>query len=134
MDFLIIAAGFLVSGFTAFAFYKAAAFKLKSTKEQMLAAGFGWLDDLNVAVAKTIGFLELLGSIGLILAPIGYLLGFHWAIWYAIAAGAGLALTMIGAILVHAKRGESKYTFKMNLRLLGLSALASGLWAFLALA
>jgi hypothetical protein len=133
MDIFIIAAGFLVSGFTAFAFFKAGTFKLKSTKDQMLAAGFGWLEKLDVSVAKTIGLLEILGSVGLILAPIGYLLGFTWAIWFAIAAGIGLVLTMIGAIIVHARRGESKYTLKMNLRLLGVAALAAGIWAFLTL-
>jgi hypothetical protein len=133
MDFLIIAAGFLVSGFTAFSFYKAGSFKLKSSKQTMLEAGFGWLEKLDVKVAKTIGLLEILGSVGLIAAPIGYLLGFEWAIWFAIAAGIGLVLTMIGAIVVHAQRGESKYTLQMNLRLLGVSALAAGLWALLIL-
>ncbi len=133
MDLLIIALGFAVSGYTAFSFYKAGAFKLKSSKETMLAAGFGWLEKQPVGVAKTIGLLEILGAAGLILAPIGYLLGFEWAIWFAVAAGAGLALTMVGAILVHAQRGELKYTLKMNLRLLAVAAVSAGAWAVLPL-
>jgi hypothetical protein len=133
MDLLIIALGFLVSGYTAFSFYKAGEFKLKSSKETMLAAGFGWLEKQPVGVAKTIGLLEVLGAAGLILAPIGYLLGLEWAIWFAVAAGAGLALTMVGAILVHAQRGELKYTLKMNLRLLVVAALSAGAWAVLPL-
>ncbi len=133
MDLLVIVLGFAISAFTAFSFYKAGSFKLQSSKETMLAAGFGWLEKQPVSVAKTIGLLEILGAAGLILAPIGYLVGFVWAIWFAVAAGAGLALTMVGAIIVHAQRGESKYTLKMNLRLLGVSVLSAAAWLALPL-
>ena len=131
MDLLVIVIGFAISAFTAFSFYKAGAFKLKSSKETMLSAGFGWLEKLPVSVAKTIGLLEILGATGLILAPIGYLIGFEWAIWFAVAAGIGLALTMVGAIIVHAQRGEAKFTLKMNLRLLLVSLLSAGAWVVL---
>ena len=131
MDLLVIVFGFAVSAFTAFSFYKAGAFKLKSSKETMLSAGFGWLEKLPVSVAKTIGLLEILGAAGLILAPIGYLIGFEWAIWFAVAAGIGLALTMVGAIIVHAQRGEAKFTLKMNLLLLLVSLLSAGAWVVL---
>ena len=133
MDLLVIVLGFAVSAFTAFSFYKAGAFKLKSSKETMLAAGFGWLEKLPVSVAKTIGLLEILGAAGLILAPIGYLVGFEWAIWFAVAAGVGLVLTMVGAIIVHAQRGESKFTLKMNLQLLLVALLSAGAWFALTL-
>lgn len=131
MDLLVIVFGFAVSAFTAFSFYKAGAFKLKSSKEAMLSAGFGWLEKLPVSVAKAIGLLEILGAAGLILAPIGFLIGFEWAIWFAVAAGIGLALTMVGAIIVHAERGESKFTLKMNLGLLLVSLLSAGAWVVL---
>ena len=133
MDLLVIVFGFAISAFTAFSFYKAGSFKLKSSKETMLAAGFGWLEKLPVSVAKTIGLLEILGAAGLILAPIGYLIGFEWAIWFAVAAGIGLALTMVGAIIVHAQRGEAKFTLKMNLQLLLVSLLSAGVWFALTL-
>ncbi len=133
MDLLVIVLGFAISAFTAFSFYKAGSFKLKSSKETMLAAGFGWLEKLPVSVAKTIGLLEILGAAGLILAPIGYLIGFEWAIWFAVAAGLGLALTMVGAIIVHAQRGEAKFTLKMNLQLLLVSLLSAGVWLALTL-
>ena len=133
MDLLVIVLGFAVSAFTAFSFYKAGAFKLKSSKETMLAAGFGWLEKLPVSVAKTIGLLEILGAAGLILAPIGYLVGLEWAIWFAVAAGVGLVLTMVGAIIVHAQRGESKFTLKMNLQLLLVALLSAGAWFALTL-
>jgi hypothetical protein len=133
MDLLVIVLGFAISAFTAFSFYKAGSFKLKSSKETMLAAGFGWLEKLPVSVAKTIGLLEILGAAGLILAPVGYLIGFEWAIWFAVAAGIGLALTMVGAIIVHAQRGEAKFTLKMNLQLLLVSLLSAGAWFALTL-
>ena len=75
--------------------------------------------------------VAILGAIGIVVAPIGYFLGFDWAIWFAVAAAAGLALTMVGAMWVHAARGEAKYTLKMNLQLLIVALLAAGLWAYL---
>jgi hypothetical protein len=77
--------------------------------------------------------LELLGAAGLLIAPIGYLLGYQWAIWFAVAAGAGLALTMVGAIWLHAVRKESQYTLKMNLQLLAVSMMSASFWALLPL-
>lgn len=117
-----------VSIFAARGFFKAGRFKATASKETMLGAGFGWIEKLPLGIVRLIAWLEILGAAGLILAPIGYLLGQSWAIWFAVAAGIGLALTMVGAILVHAARGETKYTLKMNLGLLGFSALAAGLW------
>lgn len=133
MDILVIIAAAAVSLFTAYTFFKAGKFKATASKEVMLQAGFGWLEKLPVGVAKTIGILEILGAAGLILAPIGYLLGYEWAIWFAVAAGAGLALTMVGAIWVHAARRESQYTLKMNLQLLAVSILSAGFWGILPL-
>ncbi len=133
MDIVLIIAAYVVSGFTAYSFFKAAKFKATASKETMLQAGFGWLEKLPVSVARAIAYLELLGAAGLLLAPAGYLLGFTWAIWFAVAAGVGLAVTMVGAIWLHAVRKESQYTLKMNLQLLGVSALSAGLWALLPL-
>jgi hypothetical protein len=133
MDYIIIVAAAAVSLFTAYKFFGAGKFKLTASKEVMLQAGFGWLEKLPVSVARLIAVLELLAVVGLIAAPIAYFVGFEWAIWFAVAAGLGLVLTMIGAIWLHAARKESQYTLKMNLQLLGVSALSAGLWAALAL-
>lgn len=133
MEILIIIAAAAVSLFTAYSFFKAAKFKATASKEVMLRAGFGWLEKLPVSVARVIAYLELLGAAGLVLAPIGYLLGFEWAIWFAVAAGAGLALTMVGAIWLHAVRKESQYTLKMNLQLIAVSVMSASFWAILAL-
>ncbi len=131
MEILVIVLAAAASLFTAFAFYKAGKFKAFSTKETLLGAGFGWVEKTPFGVVRLIAWLELLGAAGLVLAPIGYFLGFSWAIWFAVAAAAGLALTMVGAIILHAKRGEAKYTLKMNLQLLIVALLAAGLWAYL---
>ena len=133
MEILIIIAAYAVSAFTAYSFFKAAKFKATASKETMLKAGFGWLEKLPVSVARVIAYLELLGAAGLVLAPIGYLLGYQWAIWFAVAAGAGLALTMVGAIWLHAVRKESQYTLKMNVQLLAVSIMSASFWAILAL-
>lgn len=131
MEILVIVLAAAASLFTAFAFYKAGKFKAFSTKETLLGAGFGWVEKTPFGVVRLIAWLELLGAAGLVLAPIGYFLGISWAIWFAVAAAAGLALTMVGAIILHAKRGEAKYTLKMNLQLLIVALLAAGLWAYL---
>ena len=133
METLIIIAAAAVSLFTAYSFFNAEKFKATASKEVMLQAGFGWLEKLPVSVARVIAYLELLGAAGLVLAPIGYLLGYQWAIWFAVAAGAGLALTMVGAIWLHAVRKESKYTLKMNVQLLAVSIMSASFWAILAL-
>ncbi len=133
MDIFIIIAGFAVSAFTAFAFFKAGKFKATSSKETLLQAGFGWIEKIPFGVVRLIAWLEILGAIGVVVAPIGYLLGYAWAIWFAIAAAVGLALTMVGAIWVHAARGETKYTLKMNLNLLVASLVTAGSWFALTL-
>ncbi|BDP99678.1 DoxX family protein [Aquiluna sp. KACHI24] len=133
MDIFIIIAGFAVSAFTAFAFFKAGKFKATSSKETLLKAGFGWIEKIPFGVVRLIAWLEILGAIGVVVAPIGYLLGYAWAIWFAIAAAVGLALTMVGAIWVHAARGETKYTLKMNLNLLVASLVTAGSWFALTL-
>ena len=133
MEILIIVLAAVASLFTAFAFFKAGKFKATSSKETLLGAGFGWVEKTPFGVVRLIAWLELLGAAGLVLAPIGYFLGFTWALWFAVAAGIGLALTMVGAIILHAKRGEGKYTLKMNMNLLLVSLAAALLWAYLPL-
>ena len=125
----IIAAA--ASLFSAFGFFKAGRFKATSSREALLQAGFGWIEKIPFGTVRLIAWLEILGAIGIVVAPIGYFLGFDWAIWFAVAAAAGLALTMIGAMWVHAARGEAKYTLKMNLGLFFPADIAAVLWALL---
>jgi uncharacterized membrane protein YphA (DoxX/SURF4 family) len=57
----------------------------------------------EVKIAPTsyqiIGVLELLGAAGVVLGL--------WISWLGVAAGAGLALMMIGAVVTHVRAGQS---------------------------
>jgi uncharacterized membrane protein YphA (DoxX/SURF4 family) len=61
-----------------------------------------WVEDFSQGTVRTIGWLEILGAIGLIIPA---LTGF--GVLVPLAA-IGLGLTQIGAIFVHARRGEYK--------------------------
>jgi len=86
------------------------------------------MEKLPESAGKLIGALELLGSLGLVAGVTGYFLGFPWAIWFAIAAAVGLAVTMVGAISVHAVRRETKASIKMTAPLLLASTLSAVGW------
>ena len=62
----------------------------------------GWVDVTPMPLIRTIGLLELLGAIGLILPPFtGIVPG------VAIAAAIGLVLIQIGAFALHLSRHET---------------------------
>lgn len=106
----------------AFVFVGAAINKLTKTMDQLEAAGLGWVKQTSVGVVRLIGLLELLGAIGVIAGPTaGFLLGWTWATGLGVAAAAGLALTMVVALILHIVRKEIKYTWKMNIGLLVLA-------------
>lgn len=116
MNIVYAVAALAVSAFAAFSFFKAGRFKATASKETLLQAGFGWVEKTPFGVVRLIAWLEILGAIGVVLAPLAYwfIPGFEWAKWVGVAAAVGLALTMVGAALVHIARGEFKYTWKMN--------------------
>ena len=92
-----------LAGLLAAAFAAAGLMKLTSPKEKLAASGMGWTEDYSAGQVKTIGTLEVLGAIGLILpAALGI------AEILTPLAAVGLALTMVGAAVVHAKRGEGQ--------------------------
>lgn len=121
-----------LSIYTAINFFKAGKFKATSSRETLLGAGFGWIEKIPFIGVRLIAWAEILGAIAVVLAPAVYLFGIELAIWVAVAAAFGLALTMVGAIIVHAARKESKYTLKMNLRLLAVSLLSGAGWVLVA--
>ncbi|GIE82910.1 hypothetical protein Aph02nite_88600 [Actinoplanes philippinensis] len=91
----------VIAGLLAAAFLGAGVMKLSQPKEKLAASGMTWTEDFSAAAVKGIGAVELLGAIGLILpaaldvAPILVPL-----------AATGLALAMIGAMVVHVRRKE----------------------------
>ncbi|MFM6978206.1 MAG: DoxX family protein [Micrococcales bacterium] len=131
---VIALAGIGFGVWAALTFWKAGNFKLKGNKEAFAAAGFGWAAKTPIGVIRVIGFLEVLGAIGVVLAPAAALIpGFEWSQYVGVAAALGLVLTMVAAMIVHQSRGESKYTFKMNFKLLAIALVAAVLDALVVL-
>jgi uncharacterized membrane protein len=61
----------------------------------------GWVNDVSQPVVRLIGFVEILGAVGLILPSVTGILP-----WLTPLAAAGLALTMIGAALTNYRHKE----------------------------
>lgn len=72
------------------------------SKEKLASSGMGWAADMSSGTVKAIGWLEILGAVGLIL-PIATGIA---KILSPIAA-IGLAVVMIGAVVTHVRRKES---------------------------
>lgn len=134
LNVVIALAGIGFGVFVAKTFWKAGNFKLKGDKAAFAAAGFGWAEKTPLGVIRTIGLLEALGAIGVVLAPaVALIPGLEFAQWIGVAAGAGLALTMLAAAILHGVRGELKYTAKANFSLLAFSLIAAVLDALVVL-
>lgn len=132
---LAIALGGLAAGlFLAKTFFKAGNFKRTGDKAAFAAAQFGWAEKTPMPVIRLIAWLEILGAIGVVLAPLVALIpGFDWAQGFGVAAAAGLALTMLVAAIMHLVRGELKYTAKANFSLLAIAVVAAVLNALVQL-
>jgi uncharacterized membrane protein YphA (DoxX/SURF4 family) len=75
---------------------------MKSTQpRQKLATNMGWVEDFSDNTVRTIGVLELLAGIGLLLPAL-----FDVATALVPLAAAGLVLLMLLAALTHRRRGE----------------------------
>jgi uncharacterized membrane protein len=72
------------------------AFRYEQAKRQM-----AWVAALSKEQLRIIGFLEMLGAVGLILPPVTGV-----APWLAPLAAIGLALVMAGAIVFHLARKD----------------------------
>lgn len=90
---IILAAAFLAAG----------GFKLVRTREQLIAAGLGWVESYPTGAVKLIAGLEVLAAIGLILPP-----ALDIAPVLAPLAATGLAVIMVGALITHGRRKESQ--------------------------
>ena len=131
MNIFIILATFLVAGYAAYAFTKAGIDKLRTKDADLLARGWGWVSKAPKGTTKFIGLAELLGGLGVILAPVAVtVFNFDWALPLGIAAAAGLATIMVLANLVHIVRKEFKYTYKSGLLLLAVTIAVTLLLAF----
>ena len=118
MNVLLIVVSFVFAGFTAFAFIKAGLHKLQTPAAKLLESGWGWVEKFPKGTTKFIGVAELLGGLGVILAPVAVtVFKFDWALPLGIAAGIGLTVVMVLANIVHIVRKEFKYTYKAGVML-----------------
>lgn len=92
----------IVAAVLAVAMLGAGGMKLARTRDQLREAGLAYVEDFSPGAIKTIGALEVAGAVGLVVPP---LVGI--AEWLAPLAALGLLLTMIGAVVVHVRRGET---------------------------
>jgi hypothetical protein len=107
----------IAAGLLAVLYLFAGGMKLATPREKLLEnPNMGWVADFSEAAVKGIGAVEILGALGLILpraldiAPV-----------LTPLAATGLALVQVGAIVVHARRKETK-ALPMNVVLLVLAA------------
>lgn len=89
---LLLAAIFVATGLT----------KLTQPRAKLAAGPMGWAADVTDVEFRTVGLLEVLGALGLVLPQ-----AFGIAELLTPLAAVGLALTMIGAIATHVRMGET---------------------------
>jgi uncharacterized membrane protein YphA (DoxX/SURF4 family) len=87
----VLAALFLVSG----------VMKLVRTKEQLVGAGQGWVEQFPTSALRLIGVVEVAAAVGLILPPV-----LDIAPVLAPVAAVGLVVVMVGAVITHGRRHE----------------------------
>ncbi|GAA4849601.1 DoxX family protein [Luteimicrobium xylanilyticum] len=106
----------VVTGVLATVFAFAGANKIVMARDKLLAApGGGWVGDFDQGFVKTLGGLEVLGAVGLVLPG---LVGVATSL--VPAAAVGLGLVMVGAAIVEVRRGEPAHAL-LNLLYLALA-------------
>jgi uncharacterized membrane protein YphA (DoxX/SURF4 family) len=108
----------IVTALLAVAFGAAGLMKLTRPKAK-LAATMAYVEDFSGGAVKAIGALELLAALGLILPAVTGI-----APVLVPLAAVGLVIVMIGAAVVHARRGENQMIVT-NVVLLVLAAVVA---------
>jgi uncharacterized membrane protein YphA (DoxX/SURF4 family) len=106
----------IVAGVLAAAFLGAGLMKLAQPRKKLVDSGMAWVGDFGDGAVKTIGALEVLGALGLILPAV-----LDIAPVLVPIAATGLAVVMLGAVVVHARRKEPQ-SIAVNVVLLALAA------------
>ncbi|HEX6257624.1 MAG TPA: DoxX family protein [Euzebyales bacterium] len=103
-------------------FLTAGGIKVATSRDKLLEnPNMAWVEDFSAGTVRTIGALEMLAGIGLILPS---LLGI--APLLSPLAALGLGIVMVGAAIAHVRRGESQPVV-MNVVLLAVAAFVA--WA-----
>jgi hypothetical protein len=107
----------IVAALLALLYLYAGGLKVLRSRDQ-LRPMMGWIDTVPLRLVRTIGVLEVLGALGLILPP---LTGIAPAL--ALAAAIGFVLIQVGGISLHLRRGEAKL-IGLNIALFVLAGVA----------
>ena len=92
----------IVTALAALAFLAAGLMKLARPIPALRESGMGWVDDFSAPTVKLIALVEVVGAVGLVVPALTGI-----APVLSPIAGIGLALVMIGAVVVHVRRSES---------------------------
>jgi uncharacterized membrane protein YphA (DoxX/SURF4 family) len=106
----------IIAALLALAFLAAGVMKLTQSKEKLATSGMRWTEDYNAPTIRTIGVLELLAALGLILPA-----ALNVVPVLVPMAALGLVVIMLGAAYTHARRKEFPMIFG-NVVLLALAA------------
>ncbi len=93
----------IIAGLLAAVFAMAGLMKIAQPKAKLAASGMAWTEDFSAGAIKGIGALEVLAAIGLILPA-----ALDIAPVLVPVAATGLAVMMLGAAFVHARRKENQ--------------------------
>lgn len=109
----------IIAGLLALAFLAAGLTKITQPKDKLAASGMAWTQDFSAGMVKTIGVLEVLAAIGLILPAL-----LDIAPVLVPLAAVGLVALMAGAAITHARRKEPQMIVP-TLVLLALAAVVA---------
>jgi hypothetical protein len=110
----------IVAGLLAVFYLGGGVQKLVQSREK-LAPMMAWVNDHPMSLVRTIGAIEVLGAIGLILPPL-----LDIAPVLAVIAAIGFAILQVLALGFHLRRGEAKGT-PLNIVLIILAVVAAWL-------
>ncbi|ACZ21136.1 DoxX protein [Sanguibacter keddieii DSM 10542] len=118
----------ILAGLLAVAFFASGLSKIVGTRDQMITKT-PYVEDFPQGAVRLIGLVEVLGALGLVLPAL-----LDVAPALVPTAAIGLALVMIGAAVVHLRRGDDVAAAVPALVLALLSAVVAwgrlGSWAF----
>jgi uncharacterized membrane protein YphA (DoxX/SURF4 family) len=109
----------IIAAALAVAFLAAGVMKLTQPKEKLHESGMAWTEDFSPPMVKTIGLLELLAAVGLVLPAAVDVL----PVLVPLAA-LGLVAVMVGAAITHTRRREPQMIV-INIVLLALAAVVA---------
>lgn len=104
----MLIAYWIVAGLLAVFYLYSGGIKILRSKDA-LRPMMAWVDDMPLAAVRTIGAVEVLGALGLVVPPLTGI-----APWLALAAAVGLVVVQVGAGILHLSRREPAW---MNLAL-----------------